>query len=85
MRDVTLASLAAALLVLATGAQAGPAPKDDPKQKRICTTETIVGSHLPRRVCSTVAEREALRNEAQEKMANLHRQSRAIGKTGGAQ
>ena len=34
------------------------------KEGRICTTETVVGSHLPQRVCTTAAQREAMAKEA---------------------
>ena len=54
--------IASLVLVSAFIASTGAAAADEQAksdESRRCTMETVVGSHLPRKVCSTAAEREA--------------------------
>ena len=37
-----------------------------------CTSERVVGSNLPQRVCTTRAQREAMADEARTRMNNMH-------------
>ena len=60
-----LKSVAAAALLAALASPMANAGSDADKQGRICTTEAVVGSHLPQRVCTTAAEREAMSKKAQ--------------------
>ena len=54
-----IASLALVSAVVAgTGAAAADGQAKSDASRR-CTMETVVGSHLPRKVCSTAAERES--------------------------
>ena len=54
--------IASFALVLASFAGTGASAADaqaKSEEGRQCTMEMVVGSHLPRKVCSTAAEREA--------------------------
>src|ERR1043166_2227697 len=58
-----------AAIAVAVSFAAGAYAADDKKDKsegRICTLESVVGSHMPKRICTTAAEREASRQNAQE-------------------
>ncbi|MFZ5668945.1 MAG: hypothetical protein ACOY4K_05595 [Pseudomonadota bacterium] len=64
-----LASVAAAEETAAPPAPAKPAKpaKDDPN-RMVCTREHVVGSNRPKKVCMTVAQRDALRDQARRSM-----------------
>jgi hypothetical protein len=69
------AVVALALVVSSFSGPALAAPrsqKSDPG-RRVCVTETVVGSRLARRVCKTAAEWEQDRREAREMLEKATR------------
>lgn len=63
------AAIAAAFsFTAAVHAADGNKPKDE---GRICTLETVVGSHMPKRICTTAAEREASHQNAQQNLSEM--------------
>ncbi len=77
MKRVISPAVVAALLTFAAGG-AYAANKDG----RICTRETVVGSHLPKMVCTTAAERDELRKASQSKVGSLKAQAQVGGSRG---
>jgi hypothetical protein len=75
MNRIAGAAAIAALLFNVAASAAGKS-KDEGK---ICTMEKVVGSHMPRRVCSTAAEREGMRKGGQETMNRM----KSVGRTSG--
>ena len=80
---VTLAYFAAAAAAPAPTAAAAPtAPAAQPaaprKEKKICTSETVSGSIMPKRVCRTQTEAEAEAREMSRRSIELP--SRAGGR-----
>lgn len=65
--NAVLAALAIAALGLVEVSAAEESKSDTAVR---CTMEAVVGSHLPKKVCSTAAEREALRRQAEQTMQN---------------
>jgi hypothetical protein len=65
--------IAAIAVLLSVAAVANAADeKSKPRDEgRICTLETAVGSHMPKRVCTTAAEREATRQASQQHMSGM--------------
>ena len=54
--------------------------QDEPaSEQKICKTERVTGSNLPRRVCATAAERAAQRQAAQQALSSATRRTSAIG------
>jgi hypothetical protein len=71
---------AAAIAALLFNVAASAAGKEDGKDEgKICTMEKVVGSHMPKRVCTTAAEREAMRKGGQETMSRM----KGFGRTSG--
>ena len=78
MKRFTILAATAALLCVSAAPGFAAEDKKNPEGRQ-CSTEYVVGSHLPKRVCSTAAEREAVRKASQDKMANLRQHARAGG------
>ena len=75
-----VASLVAAMAVVSVSVSANADSSSSTGQEgRICTVETVVGSHMPRRVCTTAAEREAMRNAANDQMTRMKTAGRTNG------
>jgi hypothetical protein len=70
MKSFLSIALGAVLAVGLVPAQAGD------KEGRVCTKEYAVGSHLPKRVCTTTAQRDALRKQSQESAARQNERAR---------
>lgn len=43
-----------------------------PPEEKICTLERTTGSNIPRKVCLTKAQRDAMRMQSQQEMRNAH-------------
>lgn len=68
--------LAMALWVAASAAAEAPrsgANKPPAKERVVCFSEPVVGSHLKKRICMTESEREQRRKADQEAMGALKR------------
>lgn len=79
IRVACLAAIAA-LLTMTSATAADQSAKDD----RICTTEMVVGSHLPKRVCTTAAQRDAMHRSGQESLGGFQsKASRSNSSAGG--
>lgn len=71
--------LGAVSAMAAESKPAKPTAPTDAKNGRVCFSEPTVGSHLPKRVCMTEAERERRRQADQETMGRL--QNSTSGRT----
>ncbi len=75
MKQICKAAALAACVLWGPAALAADGKADRPD--RVCRLEPVVGSHLPKKVCTTAAEREALRKQAQNAVGGLKTQSSA--------
>jgi hypothetical protein len=69
----------AVLLSFAGNAVAADQKEKDKSEGRICTMESVVGSHMPKRVCTTAAEREAVRNSSQQHVGEMQNYANRTG------
>jgi hypothetical protein len=58
----------AAVFSFAAGAYAADDKNKSNDDGRICTLESVVGSHMPKRVCTTAAQRDATRAASQQRV-----------------
>ena len=71
-RFLSAALLGAVVSTAGAAAATEPSPSADKKDEMVCTTETPLGSHLPKRTCMTRAAREERQNKDREKMQRMH-------------
>lgn len=79
MLRVGAMTLILALSVPALAQEVAPAAPQDaqptvqtPPEEKICTLERTTGSNIPRKVCLTREQRDAMRMQSQQEMRNAH-------------
>lgn len=75
VRILSAALLGAVVSTAGAATAAEPSPSADKKDEMVCTTETPLGSHLPKRTCMTRADREERQKKDREKMQRMHSQN----------
>ena len=83
MQHINRLAVIAALLSFAAVASA--ADSKDKKDEQVCTYESVVGSHFPRRVCTSASQRSEDRKNSQERFQHIQDFSnRGVGSAGAA-
>lgn len=73
----------AALFSFAAAASAGDDKAKNKDEGQICTYESVVGSHFPKRVCATASQRDDARRNAQDDMQHVHQLGGQMPSTAG--
>lgn len=85
MQHINRLAVIAALLSFAAVASAADSKDKNKDEGQVCTYEAVVGSHFPRRVCTSASQRSEDRKNSQERFQHIQDFSnRGVGSAGAA-